>query len=214
MSVTTRNTCCLDMFRFLLSTLFTWNLLLQCTDQNSQVRLTSGASGAGLERSDLYNGYTNMNRPSEIRRWRFLNSSLNVSFCIASFQNRIHHAKFSFVSQCERLSINIIYFLLFLVGWDWVHLVLRPLWLIVPDDRWRWLWNSWWNEDWQWKPKYSESTRASATFSTTNPTWNDPGSNPGRCGGKPATNRLSYGAALSSVSKREAEALSVNCLTL
>jgi hypothetical protein len=28
-----------------------------------------------------------------------------------------------------------------------------------------------------------------------NPTWPDPGSNPGRRGGKPATNRLSYGAA-------------------
>jgi hypothetical protein len=31
--------------------------------------------------------------------------------------------------------------------------------------------------------------------STTNPTWPDPGSNPDRRGGKPATNRLSYGAA-------------------
>jgi hypothetical protein len=29
----------------------------------------------------------------------------------------------------------------------------------------------------------------------TNPTWRDPGLNPGRRGGKPATNRLSYGAA-------------------
>jgi hypothetical protein len=35
-----------------------------------------------------------------------------------------------------------------------------------------------------------------ATLSTTNPTWPDLGSNPGRRGGKPATNRLSYGAAL------------------
>jgi phage-related protein len=32
-------------------------------------------------------------------------------------------------------------------------------------------------------------------LSTTNPTWPDPGSNPGH-GGKPATNRLSYGAAV------------------
>jgi hypothetical protein len=32
-------------------------------------------------------------------------------------------------------------------------------------------------------------------LSTTNPTWPDPGSNPGRRGGKPATNRLCYGAA-------------------
>jgi hypothetical protein len=29
-----------------------------------------------------------------------------------------------------------------------------------------------------------------------NPTWLDPGLNPGRRGGKPATNRLNYGAAL------------------
>jgi hypothetical protein len=29
-----------------------------------------------------------------------------------------------------------------------------------------------------------------------NPTWPDPGLNPGRRGGKPAANRLSYGAAL------------------
>jgi hypothetical protein len=29
-----------------------------------------------------------------------------------------------------------------------------------------------------------------------NPTWPDPGLNPSRRGGKPATNRLSYGAAL------------------
>jgi hypothetical protein len=35
----------------------------------------------------------------------------------------------------------------------------------------------------------------SATLSTKNPTCPDPGLNPGRRGGKPATNRLSYGAA-------------------
>jgi hypothetical protein len=29
-----------------------------------------------------------------------------------------------------------------------------------------------------------------------NPTWPEPGLNPGRRGGKPATNRLSYGAAI------------------
>jgi hypothetical protein len=69
-------------------------------------------------------------------------------------------------------------------------------WPIVPapDDRWGWLWSKWWNEDWQRKPRYSEKTCHSATLSTTNPTWPDPGSNPGRRGGKPMTNRLSYGA--------------------
>jgi hypothetical protein len=56
---------------------------------------------------------------------------------------------------------------------------------------WLWWWRIWWNEDWQ----YSEKTRPSAILFTTNPTWPDPGLNPGRRGGKPATNRLSYGAA-------------------
>jgi hypothetical protein len=71
-------------------------------------------------------------------------------------------------------------------------------WPIVPapDDTWLCVWRNWWNEDWQWKPKYSEKTcPSSATLSTTNPTRLDPGLNPGRSGGKPATNRLSYGAA-------------------
>jgi hypothetical protein len=71
-------------------------------------------------------------------------------------------------------------------------------WPIVPapDDRWGWLWSNWWNEKRQGKPKYSEKTCPKATLSTTNHTWPDPGSNPGPRGGKPATNRLSYGAAL------------------
>jgi hypothetical protein len=34
-------------------------------------------------------------------------------------------------------------------------------------------------------------------FPSQNPTWQDPVLNPGRRGGKPATNRLSYGAAQS-----------------
>jgi hypothetical protein len=36
---------------------------------------------------------------------------------------------------------------------------------------------------------------SSATLSTTNPTWTDPGSNPSLRGERPATNRLSRGAA-------------------
>jgi hypothetical protein len=44
------------------------------------------------------------------------------------------------------------------------------------------------------EPKYSEKTCPSAAFSTTNPTC-CPDANPGRRGGKPATNRLSYGTA-------------------
>jgi hypothetical protein len=70
-------------------------------------------------------------------------------------------------------------------------------WPIVPapDHRWWLLWSSWWNEVWQGKPKYLEETCPSTNLSTANLTWPDPGSNPDRCGGKPATNRLSYGAA-------------------
>jgi hypothetical protein len=95
--------------------------------------------------------------------------------------------------------------------WSWVRITVEPcnfllilivrggvhFWPIVPatDGRWGWLWSNWWNEDWQGKPKYLEKTRPSAKVSTTNPTWPDPGSNTGRCGGKPATNRLSYAAA-------------------
>jgi hypothetical protein len=44
------------------------------------------------------------------------------------------------------------------------------------------------------KPKYSEDTCPSATLSSTNPTLPDLGSNWGG-GGKPDTNRLSYGKA-------------------
>jgi hypothetical protein len=75
--------------------------------------------------------------------------------------------------------------------------------LYQPRMMWGWLWINWWNEDWQAKPKYSEKTCPSATLSTTNPTWLDPGLNPGRRGEKPATNRLSYGAALQRAYPRE-----------
>jgi hypothetical protein len=52
--------------------------------------------------------------------------------------------------------------------------------------------------DWQGKPKYSEKTCPSAALSTTNPTC-CPDANLGRRGGKPATNRLSYGTALRNI---------------
>jgi hypothetical protein len=64
----------------------------------------------------------------------------------------------------------------------------------APDDR-LWLWSNQWNPNWQGKPRYSEKTFPSAILSTTNSTWPDLSSNPGRCGGKLATNRLSYGTA-------------------
>jgi hypothetical protein len=74
--------------------------------------------------------------------------------------------------------------------WYYGHWPIVP----APDDRW-WLWSNRWNVNWQGKPKYLEKTCPSATLSTTNPTWPDLGSNPGRRGGKPASNRLSYGTA-------------------
>jgi hypothetical protein len=61
------------------------------------------------------------------------------------------------------------------------------------------MWSSRWNENWQGKPKYSEKTCPSVTLSNTNPTWPDLGSHPGCRGGKPATNRLSYGMAITAV---------------
>jgi hypothetical protein len=80
--------------------------------------------------------------------------------------------------------------------WDWVHLVRRPLIALLyelPYDRW--ILGNWWNKDWHGKPKYSEKAYPSDTLSTIFPTWHDLRSNPGRRGGKPATNRLSYGTA-------------------
>jgi hypothetical protein len=62
---------------------------------------------------------------------------------------------------------------------------------------WLWWWTIWWNEDGRGNRITQRILCSSATLSTTNPTWPDPGSNPGRRGGKPATNSLSYGAALS-----------------
>jgi hypothetical protein len=52
------------------------------------------------------------------------------------------------------------------------------------------------------KPKFSEKTCPSTTFVHHKIPRAHPGLNPGRRGGKPATNRLSYGAALSRYSDR------------
>jgi hypothetical protein len=56
-----------------------------------------------------------------------------------------------------------------------------------------------WNVDWQGKPKFSEKTCPSATFVHHKiPHAQVRFRTPDRSGGKPATNRLSYGAAISS----------------
>jgi hypothetical protein len=88
------------------------------------------------------------------------------------------------------------YFLL--MGWDWVHLVLRPLFGLLYQPRMI--------DDGECGAVGGmrigggiRSTRRksvpNASLSITYPTWPDPGSNPGRCCGKPETNRLSYGTA-------------------
>jgi hypothetical protein len=65
----------------------------------------------------------------------------------------------------------------------------------IPDnDEWWRVWSNRWNAC-QGKPEYSEKTCPSAALFTADPTWPDLGSNPGRRGGKPATNRQSYGTA-------------------
>jgi hypothetical protein len=92
------------------------------------------------------------------------------------------------------------YFCIIIIFFSWSELWDSPLctvaivWPIVPatDDIW-WLWNNQCDANCQRKPKYSKKTFPSATLSTTNPTRSDPDSNPGSRGGKPATNRLSYG---------------------
>jgi hypothetical protein len=109
------------------------------------------------------------------------------------------HSSYFLYSQYDPIRANFIPFFL-IVSWGGVRLsplgTLATNWPIVPalDDRW-WMLSSWWNENWHGKPKYSEKTCPSATSSTTNPTWPDLVLTPGRCGGKPATNCLSYGTA-------------------
>jgi hypothetical protein len=100
-------------------------------------------------------------------------------------------------------SLHVFFFLIRIVGGEssLVHSALRPL----IGQLWLW-WRIWRKGDWQGKPKYSEKTHPRATLSTINPNGLDPGSDQGRRGGKPATNRLSYGAAKMSdllSSKRE-----------
>jgi hypothetical protein len=60
------------------------------------------------------------------------------------------------------------------------------------------------------KPKYPEKTCPNAALSTTNPTC-CPDANPGRRGGKPATNRLSYGMAFEFNGSKN-NALFISCI--
>jgi hypothetical protein len=88
-------------------------------------------------------------------------------------------------------------------------------WPIVraPDDGFWWVWSIRWKENWQGKPKYSEETCLSVTLSIKNPTWPDLGPNPGRRGGKPVTNRPSYGTDLVDASAMTSFASIIHRLT-
>jgi hypothetical protein len=65
-----------------------------------------------------------------------------------------------------------------------------------------WAWSSWWNENWQ----GNRSTRRKPALVPICPPQIPPdlGSNPGRRGGKPANNRLSYGAAWNEIAQTSA----------
>jgi hypothetical protein len=77
-------------------------------------------------------------------------------------------------------------------------LALRPLLAYCASLGWwrRSLLRSRWNVDWEGKTEVLGENLPQRHFCPSqNPTWPDPGLNPGRRGGKPATDRLSYGAA-------------------
>jgi hypothetical protein len=63
--------------------------------------------------------------------------------------------------------------------------------MIDEDD----FWSNWWNEIWQGKPKYRRKPTPAPLCPPQNPTWQTRSRTPDRSGGKPATNRLSYGTA-------------------
>jgi hypothetical protein len=89
------------------------------------------------------------------------------------------------LNDMENMSTCSFLFSFSFLGWgeNWVHLVRRPLIGLLYQPR----------------MIVDECGAVGgmriATLSTTNPTLPDLGSKPGRRGGKPATNRLSYGAA-------------------
>jgi hypothetical protein len=82
--------------------------------------------------------------------------------------------------------------LLLLMGWDWVHLVRRPLTGLLYQPRMI--------ADGEWGAsggmKSGMGNRSTRRKPAPAPLGPDPGSNPGRHGGKPMTNRLNYGRAI------------------
>jgi hypothetical protein len=110
----------------------------------------------------------------------------------------------------DRCVSSIKFLFIYLMGWDWVHLVRRPLsgllyqpWIIGDDECGAvgGMTIGMENRSTRRKP----TPVPSAPLSTTNPTWPDLGSNSGRRGAKLPTNRLSYGTA---------SHLSITCMPL
>jgi hypothetical protein len=97
-----------------------------------------------------------------------------------------HTRKFDYQVMVTTNHKTIIFFIARGVGLSPLHC--GHFWPMAPapDDRWVIV-----EQLVEWR--LAGETCPSATLSTTNPNWPDPGSNPGRRGGRPATNRLSYG---------------------
>jgi hypothetical protein len=142
-----------------------------------------------------------------MRKWKTLNRNYSVSV-VALNKTNINRGRF----MLQFVQVTVFFKLLSKLHWRRLPIwsnstsfilisgvglwVLRPHWPIVPAPG---------NSGGDCgeisgmkigRGKYSEKTCPSATLSTTNTTWLDPSLNPGRRGGKPATKRLSYGAAI------------------
>jgi hypothetical protein len=129
--------------------------------------------------------------------------SVEIRALLRSFMHFLCILRWVQTNDTSTASFQALFFNSFSGGWSPTGLESNTAatdWPMVACTGWLWWWRIWWNEDWQGEPKYSEITCHSATLSTTNPTWPDPGPYPGRRGGKPVTNRLSYGVAFQALS--------------